>query len=629
MTSMPRLPVSACASGLLFAATLAGNWGGMREFAERTVHDATAWKGRDYCGNGEHSDAFRELAEKFVSPGATIHYCQNSNDGSLQPAERSTHLAISWAQSPVPVRFGGKDGVGDASAIIASRYLRGDFPGFRRAAENDSAVLWLREGAATEIAAPSRAAAAPPPPWREAAGAATVCAWVAWFAWRMRAAGSTDAPTSGRHRGSNRRFLAACVAVFAAVATAAALTHTFIAPAGLGVYGGKAKLLYLTGGIPEGFFIDPAFSSYQPAYPPGLALLTLCAYGLAGGCGEWLTQLIPVFATASALWLTAGASVGSRWAALWMLAAFLGKQTLQMATFYYAEPFVALLALLGWRRLREDRNDPKGWLLLGATGLFKAEGLILLFAVWAAFSICAIAEKQPARERLERPASFSWISRIAMAAALPLAWHIGCRIAGATFYDYASVWTPDWTKFSAALTYLLKTAFLEPWRYGFAYPLAVAATVAHLLRRRTDAVKARPPAQWPVSAIAALLCLVAFAFVYSLSLSPDFGWHLWSSAARLLWAPSLLVLAGGHCFPCRAEARSRSNAASRDGVAPPAPHQAFAPQMRSQPVCPRRPRSPATRPTTGETEGWMSRKLDFVKSLAYDAQERCFREMDR
>ena len=185
MTSMPRRPSPACVFSLLFAATLAGNWGGMREFAERAAQDAAEWKGRGYRGNGEHADAFRELPEKFVPQGATVYYCPSSHDGGLQPAERSTHLALSWARSPAPVGFGDKDGVGDASAIIVSRFLRVDFPGFRRAAENDGAVLWLREDISTAVAAAGRMAA-PPPPWREAAGGAAVCALVAWFVWRKK-----------------------------------------------------------------------------------------------------------------------------------------------------------------------------------------------------------------------------------------------------------------------------------------------------------------------------------------------------------------------------------------------------------------------------------------------------------
>jgi len=45
------------------------------------------------------------------------------------------------------------------------------------------------------------------------------------------------------------------------------------------------------------------------------------------------------------------------------------------------------------------------------------------------------------------------------------------------------------------------------------------------------------------AALVPLVCLLLMAFVYSLSLAPSFNWHLSSSAARLLWVPSLLLLA--------------------------------------------------------------------------------------
>lgn len=134
------------------------------------------------------------------------------------------------------------------------------------------------------------------------------------------------------------------------------------------------------------------------------------------------------------------------------------------------------------------------------------------------------------------------MSRLVLAAALPLAWHVASRMAGATLYDYASVWEPDCTQFVTALAHLLKTAFLEPWRYGFAYPIAAVAVAASFIRRKTGRGDARLPSDWPVAALAAFFCLIAFAFVCSLSRSADFAWHLESSAARLLWVPSLLVL---------------------------------------------------------------------------------------
>lgn len=145
-----------------------------------------------------------------------------------------------------------------------------------------------------------------------------------------------------------------------------------------------------------------------------------------------------------------------------------------------------------------------------------------MFAVWA---VCGITR-------------FSWLKRLIVAATLSLAWHVACRMAGATLYDYASISEPDCAQFFAALTHLLKLAFLEPWRYGFAYPIAAVTIVVRIIRRKSICEN-----DLPVVSLAAFFCLITFAFVYALSRAPDFAWHLDTSAARLLWAPSLLVLA--------------------------------------------------------------------------------------
>lgn len=516
---------------LLSLATLAGNWGGLRDFAEGAAQNATEWRGRTFHGNGEHTDAPRELAERFVPPGETVYYCPNSKDGSFQPAERSIHLALSWARSPDPVRFGDKDGAGDASAIIVSRFLRVDFPGYWQAAENDSAVLWRRGDMAAN--AVGRARGMPPPaPWREALGVVFVCALVSVFVWRMRLGrmesnGGGSFPRFRMPPPTANTILTVCVAAFFMFTAAATLTHTFMAPTGLGVYGGKAKLLYLNSGIPPGFFTDPAFSSYQPAYPPGLALLTLCSYWISGGCGEWLTQLISVFAMAAALLWLGGRAV-SPWALFWVWAAFLNKQTLQMATLYYAEPFVALFVLAGWERLRSGRNDIPGWMLVGAAGFFKNEGLVFLLVLWLVLRL--------------RPGRIAALWRGLLAgAALPVLWHVSCRLAGAQLYDYAPIWRVDFGQGALALGQAFKLAFAEPWRYGFVYPLAgCAAVLALVAGRRRPGLRLSP--SLGVALAFSGLCWLAFAAIYALSAAPDFGWHLRSSLPRLLWIPAILLL---------------------------------------------------------------------------------------
>jgi hypothetical protein len=526
---------------LLFTATLLGNLNGVYGLVSQSIRGMGEWEGRDYRGNGENTDAFRELVEKHLAPGERLYYCSNSKDGRLSPAERSTHLALAWAQSPTPVEFGNAGGVGEASAVIASRYLRVDFPGYWLVAENETAALWRRGDLAVESTDAKRINSTPAP-WFEFSGAFAVCAMIALFACGMvrekKGGARENLSDCNDHSFGNSMIPSVAAIVFFCVAAFLTLTHTFLAPNGLGVYGGKARLLFQSGCIPEGFFVNPAFSSYQPAYPPGLVLLTLGAYWIAGGCGEWLIQLIPAFTAAVVLWLMTRFAVESRWAVPWLVAAFLGIQTLQMSTQFYAEPFVALFSMLGWMRLRKRRDDVLGWLLIGSSGLFKVEGLVLLLAVWVSLSANSVLSSKNVYGRLSL--SF-WFVRLLAASSLPLSWHVGCRLAGAEFYDYASFFSPDSAKFCEALCYLMKTAFLEPWRYGFAYPIA-AAVVAFVFGGKLADRECDVSPSLAVSAFVALICPLSFAAIYSLSLAPDFEWHLWSSEARLLWIPSLFIL---------------------------------------------------------------------------------------
>ena len=496
---------------LLFAATFAGNWRGWYSHTENAWRMAHSWNGKDYHGEGWHTDAPRELAEEHIPRGTPIYLLIYSDKGELKSVERAAHITLSWARSPDKISFGDISGIKEEDAVIAYKYYSRKLPDkFVKTTVCDGSALWMHSDRIIDRNEDNPVPInkhTPPSKWREALGVICVCAITALF---VRKARTQDAPPARRSV-----YIIAIAAVFFIFAAALTLSHTFFTPNGLGVYGGKAKLFYLCGGIPDGFFTAPEFSTYQPAYPPGLALLTLVSYLISGGCGEWLTQLIPVFASAVALW-TLCHGAGSVWVALWILAAFLSRQNMQMTTLYYAEPFMALLVIIGWERIRKNDGDWRGWLLIGAAGLFKNEGLVILCAVWAAWVAVGRA---------------GW--RFAIAVAPSLLWHIACRFAGATLYDYAPAFEPDRARFFTATAHLLKIAFLEPWRYGFAFPLALVA----LFFKRT-----RSNRTFVVATLAAMLCLIAFAFVFSLSRAPDFKWHLDSSATRLLWVPALLLI---------------------------------------------------------------------------------------
>ncbi len=336
--------------------------------------------------------------------------------------------------------------------------------------------------------------------------------------WLLRRRFGVELPACDADR--HDRFAVMACLIFCVVALSMVLTHTFMAPNGLGVSGGRAKLLYVAGCIPDGFFTDPAHSTLQPAYPPGFALLTLGCYGFAGGCGEWLTQLLGCFCMAAVLLFLCRRGE-LPWASLWVLAAFLSPSVLQMATLFYAEPLMALFILVGWERVRKGQDDPVGWMLIGASGYFKNEGVVFLFVIWVAMRLMSGSRAASVRTLL-------------VGLALPLVWHVSCRLAGAQLYDFAPFWRPDFLQAISAAIHALKLAFLEPWRYGFAYPLAVIVlTLPQYRYRRAPLVTA---------GLCAVLSVLAFAGIFSLSTAPDFNWHLDSSMVRLLWLPSLLLI---------------------------------------------------------------------------------------
>ncbi len=485
---------------------------------EGALRAASQWHGRAYRGNGAHTDAYREIVERFVPPGASVYYCIDSSDGVLQPVERSIQLTLSWALCPRPVRFGRAENLADETAVVVSRFRRVAFPGYRCVARDERVALWLKEGVPpVDRGVRPREVS----PLRESVGTGVVSSLVLLFGWLV----------SRRER---RRWYFLGAAVVLAAAGTLALTHTLVAPTGLGVYGGKARLIWMCGGVPPGFFTDAARSTLQPAYPPGFALLTLVAYALSGGCGEWLVQLVAVSSAAAlAGYLCTVANAHST--RCLALAAVLSPLSLRLAALDYAEPLVAILILAGWSRVRERGGAAFGWFLFGLSGLAKNEGLVLLFSCWLVLRVIEGRRTASARGLL-------------VGGALPLAWQIGCRLAGGTLYHFAAPWSPDLSRLLEAGAAFLRLAFLRPWEYAFAWPLAVLLALFALRRR----VAVRDGAVFGGLCAAlgsAFVSCAVFVYILSLSLAPNFSWHLGTALPRLVWMPTVLLLAEILRFP--------------------------------------------------------------------------------
>ena len=185
---------------------------------------------------------------------------------------------------------------------------------------------------------------------------------------------------------------------------------------------------------------------------------------------------------------------------------------------FYPEPLMALGVLVGWERVRDGQWG--GWLLLGATGWFKNEGLMLLFAAWLAWRIVEGSRRARARD-------------LACALALPIAWHVGCRIAGASLNDYVAPWRLSPLRGLRALLESLRLAFARPWRSGFAYPVALVAALVPSIRRQSRPLLA--------ALLFAAFAIGSFCLAYACS-TADEAWHLSTSLPRLLWTPALILV---------------------------------------------------------------------------------------
>ena len=596
-----RLDVRVC-MGLLALLTLAGNFRELRSFGEAHEYLHRTWDGHPFRGTTLLADGPRRVLERHDVPGGIFLLLSNPRQGML-PFERTMHHALSWSQSPRPVRFGSLADVREEDAIVRLFATNSpdfaeaglDSRGFRLGGSEHGAEVWLSDRVRPRAGA-HEARFPAPGMLREALGMLPLLLAIAIGCWRGRGAGAAWAtllfslamlfpPLLGFRPSPAYVWLAAagCAAVlvyslnheihethekspesnpsknasgglctgtcrktgfrvgasngialgYGILAAALALCHTFFAPNGLAVQGGRAKALFLSGGIPDGFFTDAAWRPLLAAYPPGLSLLTLGCYGAAGGCGEYLTQLLGVFAMAALLRHLQLRAPFPAWR-LWILSLFLTPTALSLATQYYAEPFMLLFLVLGMEQAQSKPERVLPWILAGAAGWFKMEGLALFSLWWLA------------RRALRGRSAAPWAGLVA-GAALPVAWHVGCRLAGGALPDMAPFWEPSLGHAAAAASRMLRAAFLRPWETAFAFPLALAATGWPLLSRR----KPGEPARLRESSALLLDGLAVIPALYACSLAPDFPWHVESSVGRLLFAVAAMAAAA---FPETANA---------------------------------------------------------------------------
>lgn len=356
--------------------------------------------------------------------------------------------------------------------------------------------------------------------------------WLIRLSLRRRCAGTAGAvsiaPRASGPRQTRIAFwgLVALWAVFTAWLAWTTLATSLFSLAGQGIWGYKAKLFFLEGGLPVGFWADPAFQHAQPSYPLGFPLITVWGYAWLGGVNDHVIQLLPVFFLAAAilLLLCDAARRGPRgWmAGALALAFYASPEGWMPAKLFYAEPMLLFLALVGLREVMRHPRGRSGWLFLASVAWVKNEGGLVVLA--AAVSH-VVAERL--HRRRPRRGAFT-----APAAALVLAaiWPLWARLQGATLPDFG--WNgaaQAWRGLVAAAGGFWNMAVRHGADYAGLWLLAPAVVLGEWRRWRRHGI---------FLALFAVLLTSASVGIYAFSRSPAPDWHIASSLNRLLLVPT-------------------------------------------------------------------------------------------
>ena len=382
------------------------------------------WKGAgtasaylESAGAGSYTDCWREAARN--APGHRIALlCKDASN--LSPMDRARLAAISWERVPeASVTVDRDSDLRPFDTVLSfawlaaadERKLKDD--GFVLVASNRHAKTWSREGVSPSVGTPPSAA---PSAVRECLALSVEFALLL-LCLRMLA---------GRAPLSLTLSSVATALVVASLLGCIALSHTLLEPNGLGTYGGKAKLLFSCEGLPRDYFTTVAGNALQPSYPPGMTLLAYFHFLLSGGCGDRLVQLLEAFAMGLVgIGLLRGGS-GPR-AAVPVALYLLSPMAIRTTSGFYAEPFAALMLLVGWNRLVRG-EVVRGALILGLSGMFRPEAGV----VAAAFALAGCWGQGVRRS----------LTSAAVAALPAFAWMVTARLlgyGGVQDWDFLSV----------------------------------------------------------------------------------------------------------------------------------------------------------------------------------------------
>lgn len=458
---------------------------------------------------GAYSYLFAWRSAAREAPQGKVGLLCNDAD-SISPIERSRMVAIAWERTSMPPVAVDKASDFDAvDCILSSAWVsriaeaRLKECGFSLLSKNEYVKTWHRQGWSA-VAHQDKAS--------EVSRAREIFALILEFA----ATVLFLAIVLGR-RGIGGCPLVASIAVATFLAFVA-LSHPLLAPNGLGVYGGKAKLLFECGGVPDGFWASTQYAVLQPSYPPGLTALAYLHFALSGGCGDRLVQMLAVFAMLS-LCISLLQKSNRAADALPVVPYCLSPVAVRMSAGFYAEPFAALMLVVGWIMLRRGKSL-RGAAVMGLAGLFRLEAAFVAIAFAAGH--CMLR------------GGFGEKLRVLLLAALPgFAWHIVCKALGCggpSDWNFASM--PDIGNIAYASWVEVKSLSLH------VIPVAALALLVRPLR----VLRAGPTLA--ISLVPALLVFLALPLACGFYSSPYSHWMIDNTIPRVVWYASAIPLLG-------------------------------------------------------------------------------------
>lgn len=459
--------------------------------------------------------AFRDAA-RHAGNGAVGVLCENPEDPT--PVDRSRAIAALWECAPRDVEPVGLSRAGEWNGVLlATAFLRPDekdrlrASGYRESHGNEFATVWCRP------AAPAGAYQSVPPisRVRDAVGTFVFLAVIASL-WCLLRRSEGEFPDYG--------CVALALVVFVILA-AVALSHPLLVPNGLGVYGGKAKVL-LAGSVPDGFWSGLGFAWLQPFYPPGLTALMTAAFAFAGGCGDRYVQLLGPFFMALLFLELNGRSCRPMNLVLSLLFV-LNPIAVDLATGLYAEPFAALSLVIGWRLVWRGRST-LGWGILGLAGLFRLEGVLCASVAWTAL-------------RLFGGRTNARLTGLVLALAPEILWIAFCASVGAAIRGFDFLRLPSATLAFAYCTELFRSVF-------GGLPFAALVGGLFFLFALCLFAKGQSPGSYRVllsALVFVLASLIITAVAFGFVTTSHWTWMLARLVPRQLWlylAPSVCAM---------------------------------------------------------------------------------------